>query len=308
VKDLIARLPQQLREGARLGAAASLTEKPYRYVVCTGMGGSSIAGELFSMVRNGVIVHWDYGLPTGIGAQDLVICTSWSGNTEETISAYESARAMGIDTLCITGGGKLASLANEHSSPLVLLSKADEVPRANVGLMAGALLAALGLEATLPTNLDGTAMDSQGKELADALAGRIPVVYASHPWRKLTGFWKMAYSETAKRQVVANWFPSGAHTEIVGWEGPYAEQVAFLLLKDPTDDAKYTKNFDALLALLPQKGYTVRTVELSGTALLEKALNAYLLALWTGYHTALNLGIDPQATALLDEFKKAKAR
>jgi hypothetical protein len=173
--------------------------------------------------------------------------------------------------------------------------------------MTGALLASLGMTDLLPLDLQGDAGDAPGKELADAVAGRTVVVYASHPWRKLTGFWKMAYSETAKRQVIANWFPSGAHTEIVGWEGPYADRVAFVLLRDPADDRKYAKNFDALLALLPQKGYTVRTVELRGTTLLEKALNAYLLALWTGYHAAQNLGIDPQATALLDEFKHLKS-
>lgn len=308
MRDLISRLPRQLDEGARLGAAVSLAAKPYRYVISTGMGGSSIAGELLSMVRDPVIVHWDYGLPTGVGAQDLVVCTSWSGNTEETISSYRAARAAGMDTLCIAGGGTLADLARKDGTPLVLLPKTDEVPRANVGLMAGALLSSLGMVDTLPKGLDGAAHDALGKELADALADRIVAVYASHPWRKLTGFWKMAYSETAKRQVMATWFPSGAHTEIVGWEGPYAGNVAFVLLRDPADDAVYAKNFDALLALLPEKGYTVRTVELSGSSLLEKAFNAYLVALWTGYHAALNLGIDPQATALLDEFKKLKAK
>jgi glucose/mannose-6-phosphate isomerase len=307
VRDLIARLPAQLIEGARLGAAVSHADKPYQHIITTGMGGSSVAGEILSMVKEGVIVHWDYDLPVGIGAQDLVVCTSWSGDTEETISSYEAAREAGLDTLCITSGGKLAALAHKHSTPLILLPHTDAVPRANVGLMAGALLGALGMADRIPSNLDGTAGDVPGRELAEAIGERMSVVYASYPWRKMTGFWKMAFSETAKRQVMTNWFPSGAHTEVVGWEGPYQDQVVFLLLREAGEDAKYAKNTDALLALLPEKGYTVRTVELSGSTSLEKVFNGYLLALWTGYHVAQLLDVDPQATKLLDEFKKLKA-
>jgi hypothetical protein len=68
------------------------------------------------------------------------------------------------------------------------------------------------------------------------------------------------------------------------------------------------KNHDALLAVLQKEGYTVETVELSGNTVLEKVFENYLLALWTGYHVATALGVDPQATRLLDEFKNLKAK
>src|SRR5581483_10330987 len=135
---------------------------------------------------------------------------------------------------------------------------------------------------------------------------RMPVIYSSYPWRKLTGFWKMIYSETAKRQVMVNWFPSGAHTEIVGWEGPYQNSVALLLMRDPQDSVRYGKNFDALLAVLKEKEYTVSNVQLSGNTILEKVFNNYILALWTSLFAAKSLGVDPQATPLLDEFKRQK--
>ncbi len=307
MRDLIARLPAQLTEGARLGEAFRVAH-PFQRIIATGMGGSSVAGEILSMLRDDVIVHWGYGLPTGVTTHDLVVCTSWSGDTEETISSYVAAREAGLNTLCITSGGKLAALAKEHGAPLVLLPHTDAVPRTNVGLMAGALLAALGMADQLPKDLDGNAGDAPGRELAEAINGRMSAVYAAYPWRKLTGFWKMAYSETAKRQVMTNWFPSGAHTEIVAWEGPYQNQTIFILLREKGEDAVYAKNMEALLAILPKKGYTVRTVELSGNTSLEKVFNGYLLALWTGYHVAQLLSIDPQATELLDEFKKLKAK
>jgi len=307
MREHILALPEQLRTGVSLGASARVA-KPFRTLISTGMGGSAVAGEMVSMVREGTVVHWDYDLPAGAGAADLVICTSWSGDTEETVSSYRAARKLGAETLVITSGGKLADMARADGSPLIGLPKQNAIPRANVGLMAGALFGALGLESLLPSSLDVAALEPEAKELAAALGSRMPVIYASYPWRKLTGFWKMCYSETAKRQVMVNWFPSGAHNEMVGWEGPYRDQVAFVLLRDPQDAPRYAKNFDALLALLGTKGYTVRTVGLTGNTVMEKVFTDYARALWTGYYAALGLGIDPVATELLDEFKRLKTQ
>jgi glucose/mannose-6-phosphate isomerase len=305
MRDAILQFGTQLTDGVT--AAAGIVLPPHRRVISTGMGGSAIAGEILSLVRPDTVVHWDYGLPQSAAKGDLVICTSWSGDTEETISSWEAARAMGLDTLVITSGGRMAQLARDAGTPLIMLPRPAVVPRVYVGYMAGALLGAFGLADQLPADVDPASLEQDGKALAGAFGGKMLAFYASYPWRKLTGFWKMAYSETTKRQVMANWFPSGSHVEVVGWEGPYQDLVAPVLLRDSGDDARYTRNFDALLAILSKKGYTVHTVMLEGNTVLEKVFRNYLLSLWTGYHAALLLGVDPQATALLDEFKRLKA-
>ena len=303
MRDLISAFGDQLARGAALAKPIDI---PFRRIISCGMGGSAVAGEILSMLRDDVVVHWDYDLPVGAGAQDLVVCTSWSGNTEETISSYERAVALGSPTLVITTGGKIADLARQNHSPLVMIPAETNAPRVGAGLMIGALLASFGLASQIPA-IDAAALEDEGKKLAEGFSDRLLIVYAAHPWRKLTGFWKMVYSETTKRQVMANWFPSGAHVEVVGWEGPYADKVTFLFLRDPEDAPRYTKNFDALLAILDQKGYAVRNVRLQGATVLEKACNAYVTALWTALHVAQSLGVDPEATVLLDEFKAAKA-
>lgn len=305
MRDAILQFGTQLSDGVK--AAAGISMPPHRRVISTGMGGSAIAGEILSLVRPETVVHWDYGLPQNATGGDLVVCTSWSGDTEETISSWESARAMGLDTLVITSGGRIAELARGAGTPLILLPRPAVIPRAYVGYMAGALLGAFGLGGQIPAGLDPAAMEQDGAALAAKLGDKMLALYASYPWRKLTGFWKMAYSETTKRQVMANWFPSGSHVEVVGWEGPYAQLVAPVLIREATEDARYAKNFDALLAILSKKGYTVHTVMLEGNTVLEKVFRNYLLSLWTSYHAAVLLGVDPQATALLDEFKRLKA-
>lgn len=306
MRDAILSIGRQLERGVR--SAEGVSVPPHRRVIVTGMGGSSIAGEMLSMVNPEVVVHWDYGLPVNASGGDLVVCTSWSGDTEEVISSWQAARDLGLDTLAIVSGGRLAELARRDGTPLVLLPRDPIPPRTATGYMTGALFAAMGLADRLPVELEPSELESQGEALATRLGDRMLAIYAAHPWRKLTGFWKMAYSETTKRQVMVNWFPSGAHTEVVGWEGPYRDLVTPMFVRDSDEDPRYAKNFDALLAILKQKGYTVETIRLSGNTLVEKVFNNYLLALWSAYHVAKALGVDPQATELLDEFKALKAR
>jgi len=307
MRDAILSIPTQLAAGIRLGDAVRL-QKPYRFIISTGMGGSALPGEMLSMVQDNVIVHWDYDLPSNVGQSDLVICTSWSGDTEETLSSYEKARAAGMDILAITSGGKLAELAKRDGTPLVLLPNGGLAPRTATGYMTGALFAALGHTDLLPPAVNAADIEEEGKALAAKLGGRMLAMYAAYPWRKITGFWKMAYSETTKRQVMVNWFPSGAHNEVVGWEGPYRDGVVFLFVREEGEAHRYAKNTDALLAILSQKGYTVHTAWLRGNTVLQKVFHSYLLALWTAFHVATGLGLDPKATELLDEFKRLKAQ
>ncbi len=306
MRDYILSIPEQLRTGVALGSAHAMPTPSGRIISC-GMGGSSVAGELLSMVRERVLVHWDYDLPSGATSQDLVICTSWSGNTEETISSYKAARALGASTLVITSGGSLAKLATDDNSPRIVLPAANAIPRVNVALMTSALFGSLSMAQHIPMSFDAASLEAQGASLAGIIGNRILSLYTSYPWRKLTGIWKMVYSETAKRQVMVNWFPSGAHNEVVGWEGAYQSSTAIVLFRDNNEPTHYAKNFDALLAILGEKGYTVTTVALSGDSLIEKALTSYTLSLWTSYAVAASLGIDSQTTELLDAFKRLKA-
>lgn len=305
MKDLILTVQDQIARGINAGKNVEIP--PFRRIIVAGMGGSSMAGEMLSMVRDDVIVHWDYGLPKAAQGGDLVVCTSWSGNTEETLSVWQAAREMGLDTLAIVSGGKLAELAKEAGTPLVELEHSNDSPRVNAIEMASAMLSALNMSEQVPATVAMDEMEAEGRELAAAIGGLTPALYTAFGWRKLSGFWKNVYSETVKRQVMTNWFPSAAHVEVVGWEGPYQDIFAPVFIRDPeSEEPKYTKNFEALLAILKKEGYHVFNVRLSGNTFLEKVFNSYLLSLWTSYYAAIGLGVDPIAIELLKEFKELK--
>jgi len=139
------------------------------------------------------------------------------------------------------------------------------------------------------------------------LLGTAPVIAGAGLTTPIAYRWKTQINENAQVPAFAGELPELDHNEIVGWEGPYQDAAAFVLLRDSDDSARYTQNFDALLALLSKKGYTVSNVELSGSTPIQKVFHSYILALWTSLSAAQALGVDPVVTELLDEFKAQKA-
>jgi glucose/mannose-6-phosphate isomerase len=271
------------------------------------MGGSSVAGEMLSLVLDEVVVHWDYDLPVTTAPQDLVVCCSWSGNTQETLSSYQEARQRKIPVAVITGGGELGERARKDAVPLVILPDVmHEMPaRCGAGFMIGALFELTGNTPRLPP-IAPADLEASAKRLADALGSRMPVFYTAYPWRKIAGWYKTIVNENAKRHAFASNFPSAAHNEIMGWNAQSVDTVAPVLIRAPGDE-RYSADATALVAILERMGYTVSTVALPNGTVLQQAIFGYISALWTGYHCGVSAGIDPMSTALIEEFKRLKA-
>jgi glucose/mannose-6-phosphate isomerase len=307
MRDIILNFPKQFAAGI---AAAKDTElkRAYSRIICCGMGGSAVPGEIISMIRHDVVVHWDYDLPATAGKDDLVLCTSWSGGTEETISSYEKARALGLDVIAVTKGGELAERAKANGTQLVLLPNEDIPPRTAAGYMTGALMKLIGSESELDIQLQAAGTEELGKSLAEKISTKVPLVYTSYPLRKLAGFWKIFFNENAKVPSFANWAPSMVHNELAGFESKTRDQFIPIVLRDPAETVDHRRNLDALLAIFDKMSYNYITVQLSSnTKVLEKVFENYILGLWTSYYLAKNLGTDPANTELIEEFKKLKA-
>ncbi|MCC6405299.1 MAG: hypothetical protein IT405_02855 [Candidatus Yanofskybacteria bacterium] len=279
---------------------------PFRHIILCGMGGSSVPGEILSMARTDAIVHWNYGLPLDTRMQDLVVCVSWSGNTAETLSGYAAARILGAPVVVITTGGELARRATADGVPAVIIPADAPAPRLGAGRMTGALFALFGMTDALP-QVRAADLEAEGERLAQAIGQRVPVFYAGYPLRKIAGFFKAMVNENAKRHAWASNFPSAEHNEIMGWQGAYRDAAIPVIVRGAGDDA-YATDFAAFVALLEGMGYTVPTTKVSGNAPLEAALNGYILALWTSYHMAVDLGVDPSDTALIEKFKRLKTQ
>lgn len=309
IEKTIIKIPEQIRTGAELGKNFKFDKKYERIILC-GMGGSIIAGEIlhtFQSIKDSdqlsVFINRDYGLPDWLGKNDLIICISWSGNTEETISSYKAASDKELNVVAITKeGGKLAEMAENK----ILLPDEEIPPRLAVGYIVGALFGFLNMGEELNFELNAGEMKKEGQDIATKINNKTPLIYSAFKWRKLANFWKVLFNENAKIHAFWNSFPALCHNEIAGFEGA-AKNYFPILIKNPADDGRQNADIDVAIAIFDKLGYNYNIVNLSTSdKLLEKIIKNYILGLWTSFYLAKNLGIDPEAVKLIEEFKGLK--
>lgn len=288
--------------------------KPADKIFIAGIGGSIKAGEILETIMPGIGLNRDYDLPKNLDSDSLIICMSWSGNPPETTSAYEMARANDMEVVCITTGGRLAELATKNGTPLVLLPHDNYQPRFAIGFMTGALFAILGLADKLKLNLDPTSQEQSGKDLASKINNRIPLIYTTNNFKNIGIIWKALMNENCKIHAFTNSIPGLDHDEIAGFNQRDKERFFPIIIRDNQEDPRQTANINGLLAILDKLGYNYHIVNLSSSSdsldtdiiSLEKIFNSYVLALWTTYYLAQNLGVDPEDISIIEEFKALK--
>jgi glucose/mannose-6-phosphate isomerase len=291
-----------------------------RYVVC-GMGGSGHPGELLAAwdSKLPVTVHRDYGLPplpTDVLEESLVIISSYSGNTEETLEAFHQARKLNLPNISITIGGKLLELAKAAKSPYIQMPDWHLQPREALGLSFRAHLTALGLEgglreaAALAASLKPADYENAGKELARKLQGSVPLIYASTRNRIIAYVWKIKLNETSKIPAFSNVFPELNHNEMTAFDvqpstAELSKKFHFVFLADDDDHPQIRKRMDVTARLFRDRNFAVETVKLDGPSRLGKIFSSIVLADWVAAYTAQAYGVEPTEVAMQENLKKA---
>lgn len=313
MREQILNFPSQLSKGIKLAQGVKVS-KPYKKVVICGMGGSIMPGMMLLTYKERknkgpgvpVVIHNNYDLPSDVGPNDLVVCISWSGTTEETISAFETAVKRDIKPIAITKGAELGRLAKENNAPLITLPDQSTPPRFSVGYMTGALFTTLGLEKELDLKLNPEARENAGRKLADSIGFATPLIYTSYSWRKLGALWKANFNETAKTPAYWNYVPILAHDEIAMY---VRKGLPFhpIIFRDENDHPRYVRDLNAAIAILDKMEYNYNIVDISSyNNPLETILNNYVLCLWTTYYLAQKIGVDPEKIELIEEYKHIK--
>jgi glucose/mannose-6-phosphate isomerase len=257
----------------------------------------------------------DYGLPARVETDTLVIASSYSGNTEETISAYEEARRQNLPLAALAVGGKLIAMAKRDGVPYVQMPNTGIQPRSALGFSLRALLALMGQEqllaesARLEHSLDAEALQAGGEALAAKLAGRMPVIYASQRNYAVAYNWKIKFNETGKIPAFMNAVPELNHNEMTGFDVTDAsrelsERFAFVLLKDEGDHSRVQKRMDILERLYQERGLMVEALPLTGASRIHAVFASLLLADWAAVATAAHYGLESEQVPMVEEFKK----
>ena len=290
--------------------------KAKKFLLC-GMGGSHLQGDILQMLNPTLdfLVYSDYGLPENIGKGRLIIASSYSGNTEETISAFKEAQAQGFPLVVSSVGGKLIELAKEHNVPYVQIPDTGIQPRSALGYTLKALLKLTGEEdllveiKKLAQSFSSATFEQEGKELAQKLSSKIPVIYSSRKNESIAYNWKIKFNESAKIPSFLNVFPELNHNEMTGFDviGATKElsgKLVILLLKDANDHPRIQKRMEVLLRLYKERGIQVEVKEFVGENLQERIFSSLVLADWTAWYTAKEYGTEPEEVPMIEEFKK----
>ncbi len=304
---------------------------PVENIVCFGMGGSALSALIssswpgynlpFEIVR-------DYALPSYVSDKSLLIFTSYSGNTEETLECLKQAEGKSAHIVAIASGGQLESIARQKNYPLALIPKVEQprfaalyilkaivtiLEKANLvaqtsaeqSLHSGGQFLRQQIQNWLPTV---PTKDNLAKQIAQELMGKSVVIYSGPKLFPAAYKWKISFNENAKHIAWCNQLPEMNHNEILGWtEQPVQKPYAVIDLRSNLEHPRVQKRFEITQRLLSGRRPSPIIVEPKGENILEHLLYAIALGDFVSLYLALLNGLNPTPVDLIEKLKKALA-
>lgn len=301
-------------------------------VVVTGMGGSALAALVLKvLLQNELTIPFEivrqYGLPAHVNENTLVIASSYSGNTEETLSGLEVARDRGAQIAIVASGGTLIEVAHEATIAHVLMPAGIQPRMAMIYNLKSifTLLAHFGVvseewTAQLDAMTDWLKNESAAwcadvpternyaKQLALQAVGKTPVFYGSPFTAPLAYKWKISWNENAKNVSFWNEYPEFNHNEFMGWVShPVEKPFAVFDLKSSFDTPRVLQRFELSDRLLSGKRPAAKTIQLQGETVLQQLVWGSILADFASIYTAILNGVDPTPVVLIEKLKQELA-
>lgn len=327
-------LPEQMAKGLKLASGWNVPVADFpdvKNIVVVGMGGSAIGGDLartlfaselmqpFQICRN-------YQLPEYVDDETLVIASSYSGNTEETLAAVDDALERKAMIVALTTGGMLEEVARINEIPVLILPSGLQ-PRAAIGFSFVPLVVFLEkiglvkdvtervkkaiahLEDTrnrmIEDNPDGM---NPAKQLAQLMVGKIPIVYSGPTLTDTAGLrWKGQICENSKNMSFYNTYPEFNHNELVGWSRvapTHNEQLIVITLRSEDDHPKVSARMDIVKQIIEEQDVQVIDIWASGEGQMERVFNLIQMGDFVSYYLAILNEVDPTPVVVIEKLKK----
>jgi glucose/mannose-6-phosphate isomerase len=326
----IKELPVQCRQAWQsiMNFSLSGDYRNVNKVVILGMGGSAIGGDLVRTLvqvesKVPVIIYRDYGLPAFVDENTLLIASSYSGNTEETLSGFEASLKTGAKKIVMTTGGKLAEMAAANNIPVFKIEYRAQ-PRAALG---HSFLPTLGVMQKLGFIKDKSAdvkeaaqvlekisarldeksiiKSNQAKQIAQRLYGCLAVVYGAGIAAEAAHRWKTQINENGKAWSFYEIFPELNHNATVGYPMPkeVAAKIKVVLLRSPTFNRRINLRYDVTCELLKQAGIAYEFVDGEGQSLLSQMMSLVMTGDFVSYYLAILYNVDPSPVKVISYLK-----
>ena len=320
--SLVARFTEQLKEALEIGRNSSIRpeERPIHNIFLSGLGGSGIGGNFVNeFVKDELkipfIVSKGYDIPSFVGPNTLAIASSYSGNTEETLSAMDQMLASGARIICVASGGKLINIAKEKGLDYILVPDNWPSPRACLGysmVQQLFILHKLGLIsdksirsiessiALLDTEMED--IQSKAKMIAQFLFGKIPVIYTTDRMESVAVRFRQQVNENAKMLCWHHVIPEMNHNELVGWRIKN-EDLAVIIFRNKDDHARNQVRIEISKEII--SNYTSSMIEVfsKGKDLVERSLYFVNLGDWISVYLADLRKVDSIEVKVIDFLK-----
>ncbi len=323
--ELLKRFPLQCQDAIEIGERAEFRDVGgKRNLVVSGMGGSAMGGDVVKACLSGevglpVYVNRDYSLPGWVGEDTLLLISSYSGNTEETLSAYGEGKMRGAAIVCMSSGGRLEKLAKEDGFPLVKIPSGLP-PRCALGYLSVPMFVLLarrgmvedkGKELAELVGILKEMADELSRpgnpalELARRLRGSLPIVYSSERFGVAATRWRTQLNENSKTFVHTNLLPELNHNEIVGWDNPAGllKEAQVVFLRDGKEHSQVKRRFEITEEILEPLASGISRVWSRGEGLLSRLYSLIFFGDYLSYYLALLRGVDPTPIERIDYLK-----
>ncbi len=301
-------------------------KKQYDCIVFSGMGGSAITGDILKRLVEidssiPFFVHRDYGLPNFVGKNSLLLAVSYSGNTEETLSACREGLVRGSTVWTLSSGGELEKLAISRGIPHVKIPS-GQPPRCSLGYLffpVEKLLNTIGIirrvSAGKIAEMAASCKKTYGidrikgnkaKEIASMVHNRNVVIYSGDFLSPSALRWKTQLAENSKHTASINFFPEMNHNEIMAWNHPdfIVRNSIVFFFHDVKDNPRVKLRMDLTCRILEVKSIKIQKITSNGNSPAERIFSLVILGDWVSFYLAILNGMDPTEINEISYLKK----
>ena len=327
----IYEFPDHIRKAQKIGQSISLKNSynNIKNIVVAGMGGSAIGGDIARLLLHDELkipmyISRNYKLPNWVDNSTLVICSSYSGNTEEILSCFKDAQEKNAKIIAISTGGILTKQVNELGFDIITIPKGLQ-PRAALALSFVPMIylfKSLQLitskiieDLTKTTSMIDMKREIYNKEksenpayfLAENIYQSLPIIYGENESTAILAVrWKGQLSENAKMLAYHNELPEMNHNEIVGWENNsnLINKISIIWLKDKDDHPRTTIRQASTKKIINNLAARHEIVSVEGTTKVDRYLNMIHMGDWLSFWCAILHGSDPTPVYKIDKLKE----
>ena len=325
--QLISRFTEQLEEALAIAESAevSISAKDINKVYVAGLGGSGIGGDFVrEFIRDEARIPYlggkGYTIPQFIDEKTLAIVSSYSGNTEETVSQYDFLMRTGAKILVISSGGKLIEMAKDNNQDHINIPNNWPSPRACLGysvVLQLGVLQKMGIisdqslsqikTAIRLLNSEEDEIKSMAKDIADVLHGKLPIIYTTEKNEAVGVRWRQQINENSKLLCWHHVVPEMNHNELVGWRDKN-ENLVVVYLRNDDDHVRSAKRIEINQEIIEPKCHQIIDVYSKGKTLIEKSLYLVHLGDWVSWYLAQLRGVDAIEVNVIDYLKSELAK